>query len=80
MSGAFTPAESAQIAGQSTAPLGGSASSTAGPTSSLTFTTSSTLTQATSTPSATNAANSAMGIKAGWVGLVFGALVGATVL
>jgi hypothetical protein len=79
MTGTFPPTVLSQIAGQSTAPLGGQTSSTAGPTSALpiiTTTASKNPTGTSSTiPSATKASG-AMGIKAGWAGVAFGALVG----
>jgi len=83
MTGNFSAIVSAEIAGQSTAPLGGQTSSgTAGPTSSLSSA-SSTASKGpsgtSSTPSATAKAGSgAMGLKAGWAGIVFGAFVGVT--
>jgi len=83
MTGNFSASVSAEIAGQSTAPLGSQTSSgTTGPTStpSLTTSTASKAPASTSSTSATAKASSgAMGFKAGWAGIVFGAVVGVTV-
>jgi len=81
MTGTFSAAVQSEIAGQSTAPLGGQTSSaSAGATSipSITTTTASNshTSVTSSTPSATKAASGDMGIKAGWTGVAFGALVG----
>jgi hypothetical protein len=81
MTGTFSPAVLAEIAGQSTAPLGGatSSSSLSTPASTPSITTPAPATSASSTPSATvRASNDAMGLKAGWAGLVFGAIIGVT--
>jgi len=79
MTGTFSAAVLSEIAGQSTAPLGAPTSSSAGPTSIPSVTTSTVqrpTTVSSSTPSATKSASGAMGIKAGWAGAVFWALVG----
>jgi len=78
MTGNFSSAVLSEIAGLSTAPLGSSSTSlSSGPTSTPSLTTSilSSGTRASRTPSAT-ATSGAVGIKAGWAGLVFGALIG----
>jgi hypothetical protein len=81
MTGTFSAAVLSEIAGQSTAPLGVQTSASAGSTSAPSSTTATAsqkpTTASSSTPSATHSARGAMGIKAGWTGLVFGALVGA---
>jgi len=77
MTGTFSAAVLSEIAGQSTAPLGAPTSSSAGPTSIPSITTSQSPTAvSSSTPSATKSASGAMGIKAGWAGAMFWALVG----
>jgi len=81
MSGSFSSSVLAEIAGQSTAPLGGQTSSgSLTPTSSPSIATSTASRASTSsTTSATAKASSgAMGLKAGWAGIVFGAVVGAS--
>jgi hypothetical protein len=84
MTGTFSQSILAQIAGQSTAPLvgGQTSSGTTGPTSTPSLTTSTasnSATSASSTTSATAKATSgALGLKAGWAGIVFGAVVGVT--
>jgi hypothetical protein len=82
MTGTFSPAVLSEIAGLSTAPLGGSTAASAGQTSkasSTTSTASTTPTGSSSKPSTSAKSTSgAMGIKAGWAGLVFGAVVGVT--
>jgi len=78
MTGTFNSTVSAEIAGLSTAPL---ASPTPSSTLSVLSTPSLTTSTGTSsrTPSATVSATSgAMGIKAGWAGLVLGAVIGVT--
>jgi len=78
MTGVFSASVSAEIAGLSTAPLV-SAMPTATGTSTPSSTTSLASTHSSSTPSATSTSKSgAISIKAGWAGLVFGAIVGAT--
>jgi len=77
MTGTFSPAILSEIAGQTSAPLGGqtvpaSASSTSTP--SLTKSTGT----ASSTSSTAKPTSGATGIKAGWAGLVLGAVVGIT--
>jgi hypothetical protein len=79
MTGVFSPTVLSEISGQSTAPIA-SASPTATGASSLTTSLPSS-THSSSTPSATGtskASSGAISIKAGWAGLVFGAIVGAT--
>jgi len=82
MTGTFPASVAAEIAGQSTAPLGGQTSSgTAGPTSTPSLTTSTaskTPTSTSSTSATAKASSGAMGLKAGWAGIVFGAVVGVT--
>jgi len=82
MTGTFSPAILSQIAGQSTAPLvSATPTATGGLTSTPSLTTSLASTNSLSTASATGtskASSGAISIKAGWVGLVFGAIVGAT--
>jgi len=84
MSGTFSASILSEIAGQSTAPLGGQTSSgTSSPTSAqslvATSTSNSTRTGASSTASATAKPSSgAIGLKAGWAGILFGAVVGVT--
>jgi len=83
MTGSFSSSVLAEIAGQSTAPLAGGSSSssgTTGPTStpSLTSSTSNKPTSASSTTATAKATSGAMGFKAGWAGIVFGAVVGVT--
>jgi hypothetical protein len=85
MTGTFSSAILAQIAGQSTAPLAGQTSLSTGSPSTASLTTatasnnpSSTASTASTVPSATMKSSSAMGIKAGWAGVAFGALVGVT--
>lgn len=79
MTGTFSAAVLAEIAGQSTAPLGGAttSSSLSTPVSTPSLTTHTLATSASSTPSASvRPSNDAMGLKAGWAGLVFGAIIG----
>jgi hypothetical protein len=89
MTGAFASSVQLEIAGQSTAPFAGQSSSASGtgssPTASVTG--SSALTgSSSSTPTGTSSKTSAtakpssgaMRLKAGWVGIVFGAVVGVT--
>jgi len=82
MTGVFSPTVQSEIAGQSTAPLvSATPTATGGSTSTAPLTTSLASTHSSSTPSATGASKSSSGaidIKAGWAGLVFGAIVGAT--
>jgi len=84
MTGSFSSSVLAEIAGQSTAPLAGQASSgTTGPSSTPSLTTSTasnspTSSTASSTSATAKATNGAMGLKAGWAGIVFGAVVGVT--
>jgi len=79
MTGTFSASVSAEIAGLSTAPLAAASPSTTLSVSSSTPSLTSTGTSSTRTPSATATATSgAMGIKAGWAGLVFGAVIGVT--
>jgi len=83
MTGSFNASVSSIIAGQSTAPFAsqtssGSSSQTSSPVltgsgASKTPTSTSTTTSATARPS-----SGAMGLKAGWAGIVFGAVVGVT--
>jgi len=80
MTGTFPASVQAEIAGQSTAPLGGSTSSgTTGPTSTPSVTTSTASkspTSISSTSATAKATSGAMGSKAGWAGIMFGAVVG----
>lgn len=82
MTGAFSSAVQAQIAGQSTAPLQGpTAAPTTGTASATTAKVTSSGTtsapaKATGTPAA--AQNGALSVKASWVGVVIGAVVGIT--
>jgi len=89
MTGTFASSVSAEIAGQSTAPFGAQSSSASGTGSSSTpsVTGSSPLTgSSSSTPTGTSSKTSATakpssaatGLKAKWVGIVFGAVVGVT--
>jgi len=82
MSGSFSSSVLAEIAGQSTAPLGGqtsSGSTTPTATPAITTSTAPTTSATSSTTSATAKPTSgAMSLKAGWAGIVFGAIVGAT--
>jgi len=78
MTGSFSPAVLSEIAGLSTAPLGPPTPTATGASSSITSLLS---THSSSTPSATGtskASSGAISIKAGWTGLVFGAIVGVT--
>jgi len=84
MTGSFNASVLSIIAGQSTAPFGsqttsGSSSSTSSPvltgsSASKNPTSTSSTTSATARPSGSGA----MGLKAGWAGIVFGAVVGVT--
>jgi len=84
MTGTFSAAVLAQIAGQSTAPLASQTSpSTAGSTSSLSITTPIALqnptTTASTAPSPTQEASGALvGMEGGWVSVAFGVLLGLT--
>jgi len=86
MSGQFSPSVIAEISGQSTAPLAGqstpavSGATSSSSTPSLTGShASKTASGASSTTSATAKPSSgAMGLKAKWVGILFGAVVGVT--
>jgi len=84
MTGNFSSIVQAEISGQSTAPLAGqTASGTTGPTSTpSSLTTSITSSNPTSTSSTsantTTVTGGAMSLKAGWAGVVFGAVVGVT--
>jgi len=78
MTGVFSQAVLSQIAGQSTAPLAGATSAPAQTSSATaTITTKSTL-SSTSTKSTTSATSSsgALNVKAGWYGVIMGAVVG----
>jgi len=78
MTGTFNSSVSAEIAGLSTAPLASASPSSTPSTVSLTTSILSTGTSR-SIPSVTGRPTSgAMGIKAGWAGLVFGAIIGVT--
>jgi len=81
MTGTFNSSVLSEIAGQSTAPLGSQPSSgTTSPTStpSLTTSTSTKPTSTSSTSATAKTTSGAMGLKAGWAGIVFGAVVGVT--
>jgi uncharacterized transporter YbjL len=82
MTGTFSPLVQSEIDGLSTAPLATAMpTASGGLTSTPSLTTSLTSTKGSSTASATStskASSGAISIKAGWVGLVFGAIVGAT--
>jgi hypothetical protein len=84
MTGTFSSSILAEIAGQSTAPLAGQASSgTTGPSSTPSLTTSTasnspTSSTASSTSATAKGTSGAMGLKVGWAGIVFGAVVGVT--
>ncbi|KAH9474774.1 hypothetical protein JR316_0013239 [Psilocybe cubensis] len=91
MTGTFSPAVSAQIAGQSTAPIGGAVATSAGPASTggspsapaNPTSANSTSKKATSTSSSaptSSHSSSAMSIHVGWAGAFLSALVGMTVL
>jgi len=87
MTGAFTADVLSQISGQSTAPLasqsvpaGVSTPAPASTTPSATPPTSKKSSSSAPTPSATKKASSAMGVRAGWVGAILGAVVGVTIL
>ncbi|KDR77297.1 hypothetical protein GALMADRAFT_267450 [Galerina marginata CBS 339.88] len=86
MTGVFSAAVLSQISGQSTAPLASQSApagvSTPAPASTTSSPSSATSKKASSTgptPSATKASG-AMGVRAGWAGVVLGAVVGITVL
>jgi len=86
MSGKFNASVSAEIAGQSTAPLGaqsstaGSSASTTSSGASATSSASSTSKNSSGSSSSTSAtakpSSAAMGLTAGWAGIVFGAVFG----
>jgi hypothetical protein len=79
MTGTFSQEVQAQIAGQSTAPLAGATSAPAQTSSAAATTTSSKATSSsTSTKSAATPTNSsgALSVKAGWFGVIMGAVVG----
>jgi len=85
MSGTFSSSILSEIAGTSTAPIGGTSSAassaaTSGAASSASLTSSGTSKNPSSTSSTTSAtakpSSGAMGLKAGWAGIVFGAVVG----
>jgi len=85
MTGSFSASILSIIAGQSTAPFGSqtSSGSSSSSTSSPVLTGSSASKNPTSTSSTTSATarpsgSGAMGLKAGWAGIVFGAVVGVT--
>jgi len=81
MTGSFASSVQAEIAGQSTAPLAGSTSTSgsSSATSAASLTVSSSSGSASHTTSATAKPSSgAMNVKAGWAGIVFGAVVGVT--
>jgi len=85
MTGTFASSVQAEIAGQSTAPFAGQSAPVSGATSSTSTpsltgsSASNTHTGTSSTTSATAKPSSgAMGLKAGWVGILFGAVVGVT--
>jgi len=82
MTGTFSASVLSEIAGQSTAPLvSAMPTATGASTSTPSLTTSLASTHTSGTPSATGtskASSGAISIKAGWAGLVFGAIVGAT--
>jgi len=81
MTGTFNASISSEIAGQSTAPIGPTSSGSSSPTSSplTASSTSKSPSSASTTASATAKPSSgAMGLKAGWAGIVFGAVVGVT--
>jgi len=79
MTGSFSSAVLSEIAGQSTAPLASATPTATGGLTTPSLTTSLASTHSSSTPSATTSSKSgAISIKAGWAGLVFGAIVGAT--
>jgi hypothetical protein len=84
MSGTFNASVSAEIAGQSTAPLASQSSSsgTTSPSSTPSITTSSGSSKrptgtSTTTSSTASASSGAMSLKAGWAGIAFGAVIGA---
>jgi len=82
MTGNFSDAVKAQIAGQSTAPLGGAAaSSTPAPGASSTKPTSASssaaTTKASTTASPSPSNGAALDTRAGWAGIAFGAVLGA---
>jgi len=82
MSGNFNASVQAEIAGQSTAPLASQSTSgtlgTATSTPSLTSSSSSKTGTSSTTSATAKASNAAMSVKSGWVGIVFGAVVGVT--
>jgi len=79
MTGTFNSSVSAEIAGLSTAPLAAASPSSTLSVSSLTPSLTTSIGISTRSPFATVTATSgAMGIKAGWAGLVFGAVIGVT--
>jgi hypothetical protein len=79
MTGVFTQEVLSQIAGQSTAPLAGA---TSAPATSKATTATTTSKPSTSSPTSTNSTahatttNGALNVKAGWFGVVVGAVVG----
>jgi len=81
MTGTFSASVSAEIAGLSTAPLGAQTSSgSASPSSSSapSLTTGKPSSASSSTSATAKPSSGAMGLKAGWAGMVFGAVVGFT--
>jgi len=90
MTGAFASSVQLEIDGQSTAPFAGQSSSVSGtgssPTTTPSVTGSSASSGSSSSPTGTSSKTSAtakpssgaMSLKAGWVGIVFGAVVGVT--
>ncbi|TEB25514.1 hypothetical protein FA13DRAFT_1756569 [Coprinellus micaceus] len=80
MTGEFTPAVQSQIAGQSTAPLASQTSTPAGAskTTATGATTSAATTSKASAAAATTSAadNGAISAKAGWAGIIIGAVAG----
>ncbi|RDB19744.1 hypothetical protein Hypma_013181 [Hypsizygus marmoreus] len=84
MTGVFNQEVQAQINGQSTAPLAGAtaAPSTTNPAPSASTTTSKpttgTSTKSSATATNVNTANGAVGVQAGWFGVLIGAIIGAS--
>jgi len=76
MSGTFSAAVQSEIAGQSTAPIGGQTSASIAVSTSVPSTTTNPTTTSSHVPSATKSASGAVGIKVGWIGAALGALIG----
>lgn len=80
MTGEFNTSVREQIAGQSTAPLAipSTTSGTSGTATSTPSLTASSASKTSTTSASARPSSGAMGLKAGWAGMVFGAVVGVT--